>query len=310
MLLHAPTTKVMLVDDVPLVLESIRHLLDPYFTIVGAVQDSAEIMTRAFESRPDVILLDACMPGLSGFAATKQLKKLLPTVKVILVTMLTESIFISEAFRAGASGYVLKQSASEELRAAIDSVLANERFLSMKIDPEVREVVEHEWFRPEGSSSDLTDRQREILVLLSKGSTARHIAQQLNISMKTVEFQKANITRKLGVHTTSDLIALNLCGAEKAQENQAADGGWIPHNLGEVTEVQERVCRETLALRRALINYKGCMSGHRQNVREYVQASEALLETDELSDAEMEMVQEMLYRISEKLLNSGNDGQP
>ena len=128
--------------------------------------------------------------------------------------------------------------------------------------------------------------------------------------MKTVEFQKANITRKLGVHTTSDLIALNLCGAEKAQENQAADGGWIPHNLGEVTEVQERVCRETLALRRALINYKSCMSGHRQNVREYVQASEALLETDDLSDAEMEEVQEMLYRISEKLLNSGNDGQP
>ena len=85
----------MLVDDVPLVLESIRRLLDPYFTIVGAVQDSAEIMTRALESRPDVILLDACMPGLSGFAATKQLKKLLPTVKVILVTMLTESIFIS-----------------------------------------------------------------------------------------------------------------------------------------------------------------------------------------------------------------------
>ena len=167
----------------------------------------------------------------------------------------------------------------------------------MKIDHEVREVVEHEWFRPEGYSSDLTDRQREILVLLSRGSTARHIAQQLNISMKTVEFHKANITRKLGVHTTSDLIALNICGAEKTQENRAAAGGWI-------------VCRETLALRSALINYRSCMSGHRQRVREYEQTSEALLETDELSDTEMEMVQEMFYRISEKLLNSGNDGQP
>ena len=308
MLLHTHTTKVLLVDDVPLVLESIRHLLDPHFTIVGAVQDSAEIMTRALEYRPDVILLDACMPGLSGFAATKQLKKLLPSVKVILLTMLTESIFIREAFRAGASGYVLKQSASEELRGAIDSVLANERFLSMKIDPEVREVVEHEWFRPEGYSSDLTDRQREILVLLSQGSTARHIAQQLNMSMKTVEFHKANITRKLGVHTTSDLIALNICGAEK--ENRAADGGWIPQNLGGVTEVQQLVRRETLALGRALINYRSCMSVHRQRVREYMQASEALLETDGLSDAEMDLVQDMLYRISEKLLDSGTDGQP
>ena len=121
-------------------------------------------MNRALECRPDIILLDACMPGLSGFEATKQLKKLLPTVKVILVTMLTEAISISEAFRAGVSGYVLKQSASDELRAAIDSVLANKRFLSKDIDPEVRETVEHEWFRPEGYSSDLTGRQREIRV--------------------------------------------------------------------------------------------------------------------------------------------------
>ena len=150
------------------------------------------------------------MPGLSGFAATTELKKHLPRVKVILVTMLTEAISISEAFRAGASGYVLKQSASDELRRAIDSVLANKRFLSEKIDPEVREAVEHEWFRPEGYSGDLTGRQREILVFLAEGRTTRHIAQQLNISMKTVEFHKANITRKLGVHTTSDLIKFAL----------------------------------------------------------------------------------------------------
>ena len=310
MLLQTHTTKVLLVDDVPLVLESFRHLLDPHFTIVGAVQDSAEIMPRALEYRPDVILLDACMPGLSGFAATKQLKKLLPTVQVILVTMLTDSIFIREAFRAGASGYVLKESASEELCGAIDSVLANKRFLSMKIDPEVREVVEHEWFRPEGNSSDLTDRQREILVLLSQGSTTRCIAQQLNIWIKTVEFHKASITRKLGVHTTSDLIALNLCGAEKAQETRAADGGWLAQNLREVMEVHERICRERFALDSALVDSRSCISGHRPSIREYVQASEALLETDEFSDAEMEMVQAMLYRIFEKLLNLGKDGQP
>jgi len=204
------TTKILIVDDHPLVLESISTLLEPHFQIVGTVQDSGEIINRALEYRPDVILLDACMPGLSGFAAAKELRKHLPKVKVILVTMLTEAISISEAFKAGASGYVLKQSASEELRQAIDSVLANKRFLSRQITPEVREALEHEWFKPEGYSGDLTDRQREVLVLLAKGRSTRHIAQELDISMKTVEFHKANITRKLGVHTTSELIKFAL----------------------------------------------------------------------------------------------------
>jgi len=202
--------KIMLVDDHPLVLESISKLLEPHFTVVGRVQDSGEIISRALEHRPDVILLDARMPGLTGFAATRELKQHLPKVKVILVTMLTEAISVSEGFRAGASGYVLKQSASEELRLAIETVLANKRFLSEKIAPEVREALEHEWLRPEGYTSDLTGRQREILVLLAQGQSARHIAQQLNISMKTVEFHKANITRKLGVHTTSELIKFAL----------------------------------------------------------------------------------------------------
>ena len=208
--MHTDTITLLLVDDHPLVLESVSKLLEPHFKIVGTVQDSGDIVSRALECRPDVILLDACMPGLSGFAATRELKKRLPKVKVILVTMLTEAISISEGFRAGASGYVLKQSAAEELRLAIETVFANRRFLSEKIAPEIREALEHEWFRPEEYSSDLTGRQREILVLLAQGQSTRHIAQQLNISTKTVEFHKANITRRLGVHTTSDLIKFAL----------------------------------------------------------------------------------------------------
>lgn len=205
------SVKVMVVDDHPLVLESIRQLLKPHFTIVGLVQDSSQILPRALEYKPDVILLDACMPGLSGVALIKPLKKLLPTVKVILVTMLAAAISISEAFRAGADGYVLKQSASDELREAIDRVLlANERFLSQRIDAEVREALEYEWFRPRSYSSELTGRQREILVLLAKGRTMKHIAQQLDISVKAVESHKANITRKLGVHSTSELVKFAL----------------------------------------------------------------------------------------------------
>ena len=203
-------TKILLVDDHPLVLESIHQLLAPHFSIVGTVGKSEDIISRALELRPDVILLDVCMPDATGFAVIKQVKKLLPSVKVILVTMLTEAVSISEAFRAGASGYVLKQSASEELHSAIESVLANKRFLSKKIEAEVQDTVQDGWSRPEGYSSELTDRQRQILTLLAEGRTLRQIAEQLEISMKTVEFHKANITHKVGVHNTPDLIKFAL----------------------------------------------------------------------------------------------------
>jgi DNA-binding NarL/FixJ family response regulator len=202
--------KVLLVDDHPLVLDSLRQLIEPTFTVVGSVGDAEELLNQAKELQPDVVLLDASLPGMSGFEAARQLKILVPSVKIIMVTMLTEAISVSEAFKVGASGYVLKQSASDELIEAIDSVLMNKRYVSRKVDADVREAVEHEWFRPEGYSSELTTRQREILVLLADGRSTKDIAQALKISMKTVEFHKANITRKLGVHTTSDLIKFAL----------------------------------------------------------------------------------------------------
>ena len=203
-------TRLLLVDDYPLVLESIKELLSPHFSIVGTVQKSEDIISRALELQPDVVLLDACMPGVTGFTVTRQLKVMLPLAKVILVTMLTEAVAISEAFRAGASGYVLKQSASTELHTAIESVLSNKRFLSKNIQAEVQETVQDEWLRPEGYSSTLTARQREILTLLAEGRTAKQIAAELQISMKTVEFHKGNITHRVGVRTTPDLIKFAL----------------------------------------------------------------------------------------------------
>jgi DNA-binding NarL/FixJ family response regulator len=202
--------RLALADDHPLVLDSLRQLLEPDFAIVGTASNGTEILNLARNAKPDVILLDVSMPDMNGFEVTRYLKADVPTAKIVLLTMLSEPIHISEGFRAGASGYVLKQSASSELRAAITSVLANKRYLSEKISPEVREVIEHEWLRPEGFTGDLTARQREILVLLTKGCTTKQIAGELRISMKTVEFHKANITRKLGLHTISDLTKFAL----------------------------------------------------------------------------------------------------
>lgn len=204
------SARILIADDHPLVVESIRQLLEPTFSVVGTVGTGEELLTAANALHPEVVLLDVNMPGMSGFEAARQLHLKLPNVKIVFLTMLAEAIAVSEGFRSGASGYVLKQSASDELYAAVQSVLANRRFLSSGIDAEVREAIECGWSRPEGYSSNLTGRQRQILIMLANGRSTKHIAEELNISTKTVEFHKANITHKLGIRTTSDLIRFAL----------------------------------------------------------------------------------------------------
>ena len=210
------SARILLADDHPLVLESVKQLLEPDFSVVGTAQTGQQVLEQAQKLQPDIVLLDANMPGMNGFEAARNLKTLLPAVKIIFVTMLTEAIAVSEGFRAGAMGYVLKQDASDELHAAVKSVMANRRFVSSKLDVEVREAMECQWSRPEGYSTNLTDRQRQILAMLADGISTRDIAKELNISMKTVEFHKANITRKLGVRTTSDLIRVALASGMTA----------------------------------------------------------------------------------------------
>jgi len=204
------SARILLADDHPLVLESVKQLLEPDFSVVGTAQTGQQVLEQAQKLNPDIVMLDANMPGMNGFEAARNLKTLLPAVKIIFVTMLTEAIAVSEGFRAGAMGYVLKQDASDELHAAVKSVMANRRFVSSKLDMEVREAMECQWSRPEGYTTNLTERQRQILAMLANGSSTKNIAKELNISMKTVEFHKANITRKLGVRTTSDLIRVAL----------------------------------------------------------------------------------------------------
>ena len=204
------SARILIADDHPLVVESIRQLLEPTFSVVGTVGTGEELLAAAEALRPEVVLLDVNMPGMSGFAAARQLHLKLPNVKIVFLTMLAEAIAVSEGFRSGASGYVLKQSVSDELYSAVQSVLANRRFLSSGIDPQVREAIECEWSRPEGYSSNLTGRQRQVLIMLANGRSTKHIAEELNISTKTVEFHKANITHKLGIRTTSDLIRFAL----------------------------------------------------------------------------------------------------
>ena len=199
------SARILLIDDHALVLEGMRQLLESEFTVVGTGESGQALLEMAPRLAPDVVLLDISMPGLNGFEAAQRLKQLLPSVKIIFVTMMTEPVYISEAFRRGAHGYVLKQCAAAELVNAIRKVLSNRRYVSPQVAPDVREIVEHQWMRPEGFTNRLTDRQVEVLRLLASGYAAKEIARSLNVSLKTVEFHKSNITKKLGLKTASDL---------------------------------------------------------------------------------------------------------
>ncbi|MGZ8374312.1 MAG: response regulator [Nitrospira sp.] len=198
--------RVLLADDHTFVLEGFKKLLEEHCELVGAVEDGRALVDAVVGLQPQVVILDISMPRLNGIEAAKKLKKLLPEVKLIFVTMHAETVYVNEAFRAGASGYLLKQSAATELAQAVQSVLNGNFYVTPLI---ARDVVTS-FLNPEQSRSatmdDLTTGQREILQLVAEGFSAKEIADQLKISHRTVEFHKAKIMEQLRLHTTIDLV--------------------------------------------------------------------------------------------------------
>jgi DNA-binding NarL/FixJ family response regulator len=160
----------------------------------------------ALKVTPDLVLLDISMPRLNGIDAAKKLKKHLPATKLIFVTMHADTAYVNEAFRAGASGYLLKRSAAKELVQAIESVMAGNYYVT----PLIAKDVISSFLAPGQprilAADDLTARQREILQLVAEGYSAKEIAAQLNVSHRTVEFHKAKIMELLDLHTTADLV--------------------------------------------------------------------------------------------------------
>jgi DNA-binding NarL/FixJ family response regulator len=206
--MHQP--RIFIADDHPLVVEGFRQLLANDTVIVGTAHRGAELLEKATKLAPDIVLLDVSMPDTNGFDLIQTLKRKIPRVKIILVTMLSEPFYVSEGFRKGANGYVLKQSASDELMAAIRTVMKDRRYVSAEVAPDVRESVENPWVRPEGYSVQLTPRQDAVLRMFANGLTAKTIATKMGISVKTVEFHKAGIVKKLGLKTASDLTRFAL----------------------------------------------------------------------------------------------------
>ena len=196
--------RLLLADDHTLLLEGIRLMLEPEFELVGSVEDGQALLAAAKTLKPDVILLDISMPVLNGIDAAHRLRKLLPSAKLIFVTMHADPDYVAEAFRAGAMGYLLKRAAASELLTAIRAVLKGNHYVSPLVTRNALESLISS-SKPGGKFSDrLTPRQREVLQLVAEGRTRKEIAAILNISVKTVEFHKATLMRELKLATAAD----------------------------------------------------------------------------------------------------------
>jgi DNA-binding NarL/FixJ family response regulator len=197
---------VLLADDHTIVAEGLQSLLEDEFELVGTVTDGRALVEAALKLRPDVILADISMPLLNGLDAVRQIRKQQPGARVIFLTMHAEAQLVAEGFKAGASGYLLKQSAGEELIRAIREVLKGRTYVTPLIASDLISVLLGADRRPQKDGKKITPRQREILQLIAEGRTMKEIASLLKISARTVEAHKYEMMQTLGVQTTAELI--------------------------------------------------------------------------------------------------------
>lgn len=197
--------RVLLADDHSLLLDGIRLMVEPEFELVAAVEDGKALVDAAKQLRPDLVLLDISMPVLNGIDAAYTLHREVPTAKLIIVSMHADADYVTEAFRAGASGYVLKRSAGSELLTAMREVLKGNHYVSPLVTRNALELLIRA-AKPKGKfeSRALSPRRRQVLQLVAEGRNRKEIAALLDISVKTVEFHKAAIGRELNLRTVAD----------------------------------------------------------------------------------------------------------
>ena len=198
--------RVLLADDHTFVLEGFKKLLEGQCELVGLTEDGHTLIEAAVELQPDLVILDISMPRLNGIEAAKKIKKQRPGVKLIFVTMHADPAYVNEAFKAGASGYLLKRSAATELMQAVQSVMGDNFYVTPLITKDVVTSFLNPGQSPLPTIDDLTGRQREILQLVAEGLSAKEIAHELKLSHRTVEFHKSKIMEQLHLRTTIDLV--------------------------------------------------------------------------------------------------------
>jgi two-component system response regulator NreC len=201
--------KILVADDHKIVRDGLRTLIEKEngMEVIAEAEDGRAAVKQAKKLLPDIVIMDITMPDLNGIDATRAIFEEAPGVKVIALSMHSDRRFVSGMLEAGASAYLLKDSAFEELATAIHAVVANQIYLSPKIaDIVVRRFVSKSASTERSAFTELTKREREVLQLLAEGVSTKEIAGRLNLSVKTVETHRANIMDKLDIHTISMLV--------------------------------------------------------------------------------------------------------
>lgn len=200
--------KLIIADDHKLLIDGLRPLIEKLndIEIVSVAHDGIEVVQQAMTHKPDIIIMDISMPKLNGIDATRKILRDLPNTKVIILSMHADQRYIQESLRAGAVGYILKESAANEVNRAIAAVRNGEIFFS----DSVRDKVIHQYLnwikeKEEATDSPLSVREREVLQLLAEGKSTKEIAEYLNVSIKTVETHRKQVMDKLDLHSIAEL---------------------------------------------------------------------------------------------------------
>jgi DNA-binding NarL/FixJ family response regulator len=198
--------RILIADDHTLVAEACRKLLESEYDVVGTVSNGRALVRAAAELKPHLIIVDVAMPLLNGLDAGQQVKEFLPSVKLVFLTMNHDADLAAEAFRRGASGYLLKTCAASELTIAVREVLKGKSYLSPTIAKDTVDFLLRQDKKLIEESDRLTERQREVLQLLAEGKCMKEVADVLNITTRTVAFHKYRIMEVLNAKNGAELI--------------------------------------------------------------------------------------------------------
>jgi DNA-binding NarL/FixJ family response regulator len=195
----------MLADDHAIILDGLRRILEPEFEIVATAADGRDLVAEIERLKPEVAVADISMPLLNGLDALRQCKSAHSRTRFVFLTASPDVALATRAFQLGASGYVLKHAAAEELVVAIREALIGRTYITPRIANDVLQNLMSHASDPAKDESGLTSREREVLQLLAEGKIIKEIAAILNVSPRTVEFHKYNIVTKTGLHSTAEL---------------------------------------------------------------------------------------------------------
>lgn len=201
-------TRILIADDHAIVRAGLRALLaeETAFDLIGEAAGGVEAIELVEKTNPEVLILDLSMPDLDGISVTRKIKPQFPALKILILTLHEDEALLKEAIKAGAAGYILKRAAEAELISAIRTILRGDLY----VDPSMVRVLLDESRSPQINQKDLaeslTQRETEVLRLIVEGYTNRQIGQELNISIRTVEGHRANISDKLGLHSRVELV--------------------------------------------------------------------------------------------------------